>query len=132
MSGIICQNESITVWHDPQNGIVKHRMHKWTRGEDFRAALTAGAEAMEKHRATKWLSDDRSNLVLPDEDEAWAKTVWFPRVKAAGWKYWAIVKPEKLVATLNMQRFAEEFGKLGVEAALFSDVHEAEKWLRSK
>src|SRR5262245_31151475 len=114
----IHENEAITVWLDVEHGTVRHQMHKWTRGEDFRAALTAGAEAMEKHHVTKWLSDDRANQVVPVEDETWAKTVWFPRVKAAGWKSWAIVKPEKMIATLNMQRFAEEYRKFGIEASM--------------
>ena len=32
--------------------------------DDFRKLMTAGADAFLKHRCTKWLSDDRSSLVL--------------------------------------------------------------------
>jgi hypothetical protein len=129
---VISKNDSITVWYDPAVGMVRHQMHKFTRGDEFRGALEAGAGALEKHGGNKWLSDDRAHIVLPAEDEEWAKTIWFPRVKAAGWKYWAIVKPEKAIAQLNMKRFIEMYEPLGITARMFSDLEEARSWLHSQ
>ena len=35
----------------------------------------AGADRMEREpTAQKWLSDDRQNFVIPEDDEVWAKT----------------------------------------------------------
>jgi len=129
----IIENDSIVVWFHPDSGIIHHEMRGYTKGTNFREALTAGADVMERHkgRADKWLSDDRGNFVLPDDDEQWAKTIWFPRVRKAGWKYWAIVKPRAIAAQLNMNRFAEMYSNLGIQTKVFTEVDAAVTWLRS-
>jgi hypothetical protein len=48
----------------------------YTHGQVLRDALLAGARAMARNRAQKWLSDDRNNPVLKPEDLAWARDVW--------------------------------------------------------
>jgi hypothetical protein len=102
------------------------------KGAQFREALTKGAEAMEAHPCAKWLSDDRGNTVLPEDDEKWATSIWFPRVCSAGWKHWALVLPIKAVGQLNVQRFAETYAPLGINAKYFTDPNEAMKWLQDQ
>ena len=67
--------------------------------------------------------------LLPPDDEEWGKSVFFPRAKAAGWEYWAVVKPEKAVAELNVSRFVKIFSDLGVTTTLSSDFDAAWTWL---
>lgn len=129
---VIADNEQITVWYYPDKKIIHHKMHKYTHHENFREALMAGAEAMEKYKACKWLSDDRNNPVLNPEDQEWGIKVWQPKVLKAGWKYWAIVTPERIVAKLRMQKLAEMYSNLGVTVQLFTDLDEAMKWLESQ
>jgi hypothetical protein len=129
---VVLENEQITIWYHPETKIVHHQMHQYTHGQAFRDALTAGAEAMKKHRATKWLSDDRKNPVLTADDQKWATDYWQPQVIKAGWKYWAIVQPERLLAKARMDLLAEKFTKLGVEVKMFGDPQEAMKWLTSR
>ena len=85
-----------TLWYHPGPGIVHHQIHKFIHGQPFRDLLLAGLDTLQKNRAQKWLSDDRFNAVLRPEDVDWSHQFWFPQTVRAGWKYWAIVQPEKL------------------------------------
>jgi hypothetical protein len=51
---------------------------------------------------------------------------------AAGWKYWAIVQPTKVLAAAPMERLVEDFKKFGVTSKFFSDTTAAMAWLESQ
>jgi hypothetical protein len=104
-------------------------MHRYCHGEQFRSALTEGFKAMVKYRTKKWLSDDRLNGPLPVDDEEWATKTWFPQVQAAGWKYWAMVQPHKVVGQMNVARFVKMYSDLGITAQIFTEVEPAFEWL---
>jgi hypothetical protein len=127
---VVLDNEYITLWYWPAYRLVHHEMHQYTAGDPFRSALEAGLATMIERGANKWLSDDRANNALPPADDEWARTQWFPRTKAAGWKYWAIVKPEKILGTMHLRRFAEAYAKEGITANMFSDPDHALAWIR--
>lgn len=129
---VILDTPQITVRCDPDAKIIHHEMHEYTHGKDFRDALMAGVEAMKKYRANKWLSDDRKNPVLNADDREWGEEVWAPAVMKAGWKYWAIVQPEKALARVRMEERGEAFSNRGVTVKFFSDPGEAMKWLKSQ
>jgi hypothetical protein len=125
----VFENELISVWCAPQLRLVSHQMHKVCYGTPFRDALRAGTAAMQRHGAVAWLSDDRMNGPLPDDDETWGTTTWFQTTKAAGWKYWAMVLPERAVGKLNAKRFVELYRKRGIEAQMFTEPGPAFDWL---
>ncbi len=127
----VLENEYATLWYHPEAKVVHHQFHKYMFGEAFRSVLTTGVEVMKKNGAHKWLSDDRNNSALSPEDTDWGLTVWTPQVMAAGWKYWAVVLPEKAVGQMNMKRFIEDYSTRGVKVQVFSDPDKALKWLES-
>ncbi|NWF92441.1 MAG: hypothetical protein HXY46_05960 [Syntrophaceae bacterium] len=129
---VVLENEYITVWYYPQKKIVHHEFHKFTSGKTFQDALSAGAAILEKNRAQKWLSDDRKNTVIGKDDMQWTKTVWRPRVIKAGWKYWALVLPEKVIGQMVMKRIIKEYADTGVTVEIFSDPDKAMKWLEAQ
>jgi len=126
---VAVDNEHARVCFHAATRIVHHEFKQFIHGERLRAALTAGAELLEQHRATKWLSDDRKNGALPGADGEWARTVWYPRVLRAGWKHWAVVLPENVVGQMNLRRFVEDYRKDGLDVAVFVDPDEAMRWL---
>jgi hypothetical protein len=73
-----------------------------------------------------------NNGPLLKEDEAWAKTNWFPNVVKAGWKFWAIVMPAQVIGQLNMKRFVDDYAKAGITVSVFSESDKALAWLESK
>ena len=120
-----------TLWYYPEDKIVHHQFHKFIHGAEFRQVLEKGLEVFKENGAQKWLSDDRLNSALPTADTEWGQQDWFPRVFAAGWKYWAIVMPDKVVGKLNMQHFIESYSTQGLTIDIFDDPDVALKWLKS-
>jgi|SRR4030042_276196 hypothetical protein len=129
---VVLNNEFITVWYYPQKKIVHHEFHKFTHGKTFQDGLSAGAAILEKNRANKWLSDDRKSSVIGIDETKWTATVWRPRVIKAGWKYWALVLPEKAVGQMVIQRIIKEYADTGVTVKIFSDPDKAMKWLEAQ
>jgi hypothetical protein len=118
-----------TLWYHPGPGIVHHRIHKFIHGQAFRDLLLAGLDTLQKNRAQKWLSDDRANAVLWPEDVDWSHTFWFPQTVQAGWKYWAIVQPEKTVGQVTMKGLANDYARQGVTSRTFLEPEAALAWL---
>ena len=129
---VILDNEFMTLWYHPDKKIIHHEFHKFTQGETLRDCLSAGAEQMEFKGAQKWLSDDRKNTVVGEDDMKWTSTVWRPRVIKAGWKYWALVLPEKVLGERSMKRLADDMRGFGVEVYLCNDSDQGLKWLKSQ
>lgn len=126
----VFKNESAILRYHSQ-GIIHHEFLRRMVGADFRDILNKGLEQMQARRATKWLSDDRKNTVLAEDDQNWAQSDWFPRAVKAGWKYWAIVNPEKAVGQLQMKGNARTMEMAGVKVAFFADPQSAMAWLLS-
>jgi hypothetical protein len=125
----VFEDENISMWFYPETKILHHQWHKFFCGQPFRDALNRGVEVFQKHGAQKWLSDDRAMPALSKEDLEWGDKDWFPRVAKLGWKYWAIVTPEKVVGQLTLKRLAEAYKTRGVTTQFFSSPDEAKKWL---
>jgi hypothetical protein len=97
---VIHDTETITVWFDPDNMIVRHKIKKFIYGDDFRMGLTVGA------------------------DEHWQS-----KMQAGGLKYWAIVTPTKIVGRLPFKRITERYRDLGVTVQMFDNADDAFAWL---
>jgi hypothetical protein len=127
----IIEDPNISMWYHPESKILHHQTHQFFCGKPFRDALNKGVEVFQKYGAQKWLSDDRETPALSKEDLEWGDKDWFPRVAQCGWKYWAIVMPEKVVGQLTMKRLADTYNSRGVVTKIFSSPDEAQKWLES-
>lgn len=125
----VVDNEFVSVWVYPEKGIIRHKFHKFIFGDKFRDGLMDAADAFEKYHCVKWLSDDRNNSAILPEDTEWAQNHWEPRIMKAGWKYWALILPEKVVGQMNMNRLVKRYSDLGVNVKVFSEPTEAMHWL---
>jgi hypothetical protein len=133
MPGIVAlDNEFVTVGCDPESGIVHHVMHKFVVSAMFRQALETGLELMKAHRASKWLSDDRRNGALSNDDVAWASKDWRPRAIAAGFRTWAMVLPESVVGSMRTRRIVDVARRGGLTTGIFEDPAAARSWLESQ
>lgn len=129
---VLFEHPLINVWFHERRRSVHHRINRPILAEELpviQAAFNSGTDIFRKYRATKWLSDDRYQLVMPAEVQAWCQTVWFPATRNAGWKYWAIVMPESAVARLFVARLLPEMATQGIDARTFPDVPGAFAWL---
>lgn len=125
----IYSSEDITVWCYPALRLIHHQIHQFCRNLVFREALMSGTEAMIRHGAIGWLSDDRRNAAISPDDEIWGREVWFPRTRAAGWQYWAVVLPESQVGRMNVDRQVDAYLAMGITAQKFTDVDRAMGWI---
>jgi hypothetical protein len=97
----------------------------------FRESLDQGLAVFARDGGDKWLSDDRENCALSAADTEWAINNWFPRVREAGWRYWAIVLPKHVIGQMNMKRFIDAYSASGVVVKVFDSPNTALDWLEN-
>ena len=126
---VILDDDFVALQYHVHHRIVHHELRKFVHGHQFRNVLEKGLELFIKHGANRWLSDDRGNGPLKPADADWALNDWAPRVMAAGWRYWAVVMPEKVLGQMNMKRWIAAYAARGVMVRPFTDPGEALAWL---
>jgi hypothetical protein len=129
---LILDNEFASLRYYPAKKIVHHEFKQFVHGEQFRNVLEKGLELFRTHGACKCLSDDRRNSAIQPADAEWATSDWATRCIAAGWKYWAVVMPEKVIGQMNMKRWIATYAEKGVTVQAFTDPDEAMKWLEDQ
>jgi hypothetical protein len=128
----VLDNEFATLYVYPEKKVVHHVIKKFIFGDAFRTLMTRGADVFEEYNCSKWLSDDRKNSALKQEDVEWGQINWENRILAKGWKYWALVMPEKAIGQMNMRRLVDRYAGMGVTVSVFSDPDKAMAWLNSR
>lgn len=126
---LILENDAAILWYYPDYKIVHHEIKRYAYGKNFRDLLLRGSELLKEKGAQKWLSDDRNNGAVGQEDIDWGNNYWFPQTVKNGWKYWAMVHPEKLIGQMNIKRITENYANKGIIVNIFSNPDEALKWL---
>jgi hypothetical protein len=126
---ILIDNDKVRLQYHPRTRIVHHELRQFVHGAEFREVLERGLETFRKYAAYKWLSDDRGNGPLKPADAKWALEDWAPRVMAAGWRFWAVVMPEKVIGQMNMRRWISTYAEQGVTVSAFTDPESAMTWL---
>lgn len=126
---IIVDNDQITIKYLPESGIIHHVIHKPISGQPFRDALNTATEFLREHGVTKWLSDDRKNGPLPQEDIEWGFNDWNRRAVSYGWKYWALVVPEDIYAAGSLMPTIENLYTMGLRMQVFTKPEDAFNWL---
>ncbi len=128
----ILDNEFATLIVYPGKKIVHHKYKKFIFGDAFREVMTTGADAFIKYECIKWLSDDRENAALRQEDIKWGQKNWEKRILDVGWKYWALVMPKKTVGQITMKEIIDRNKELGVTVEIFNNPTQAMEWLEKQ
>lgn len=121
----------MTVEYVEDKGLIFHTIHRPVQGKPLRDALMAGSDALAHYGICKWLSDDRKNGPVTEADTAWSIEEWAPQCVQGGWKYWADVVPENIIAAGAMTGAIDGFYQIGVRLMVFTTVEEAIEWLDS-
>jgi hypothetical protein len=128
----ILDTENVALWYYPDKKLIHNQFNKYVYGNPYREFLNEITKAFQKYKVQKLLSDDRKNSGISKDDQEWGNTDWFPRTKAAGWKYWAIVQPENSIGQLTMKRVIANIASQGVTAEVFTDPKKAMEWLEKQ
>ncbi|MCI0712031.1 MAG: hypothetical protein L0154_17890 [Chloroflexi bacterium] len=127
----VVDNEYVTMKVSPEKDMIYHTFHQPIAGKVFRDYLNTGVETMKQYGITKWLSDDRKNVAIPEEDVEWSTSDWGVRALAAGWKYWAIVVPEDYAGRETMADLRKHYHEKGLELQVFVTPEQAMEWLET-
>jgi hypothetical protein len=128
----ILDTENVAIWFYPDKKVIHNQFNKYVYGNSYKEILNEITKAFQKHRAQKLLSDDRKISGISKDDQEWGNTDWFPRTKAAGWKYWAIVQPENSIGQLTMKRVIANTVAQGINVEVFTDPKTAMEWLEKQ
>lgn len=128
----VFDDEFMSLWYYPDTGVVHHRIKGYLPQGGFRKLLDASAELLEKYRASKYVSDDRDNVVVDPDDIRWADDHWYPRVAKAGLRHWALVLPSTMVGTLQAKSILETRRRQGLDVEGFGRLEDAMAWLQSR
>lgn len=126
---IIGDNDYLTMQYYPDEKIFHHTIHRELTDAEFREILEAGLEVFKKYGAGKWLADNRKMGIISAENTKWIDEDWTPRSKAAGWKYWAMVVPDDMMARMNITYYVDFYYERGIRIMVFSELEEAHGWL---
>ncbi|MBN2526172.1 MAG: STAS/SEC14 domain-containing protein [Deltaproteobacteria bacterium] len=129
---IVKKTKLFTLRVYPELGIVSHQMNGFVEGADFQDMMLTGVAAYEEHGCTKYLSDDSMNPMMNQEDLKWGREVWEPKILKAGWKFWALVVPEKIFAKMAMRGVMQRYEDMGVSVKVFKEYDEALDWLEKQ
>ncbi|HEX2908305.1 MAG TPA: hypothetical protein VHO69_15645 [Phototrophicaceae bacterium] len=124
-------SDYITVEYWPDKALIYHTIHQPMSNHlaEFKEALNAGTDALQKYKVRKWLSDDRKNDSLTPEGNDWSLNEWQPRTIKAGWQYWAMVVPEDLAAAGTLMPVIDILFELGLRMMVFTNREQAIAWL---
>jgi hypothetical protein len=128
----ILDTDHVALWYYPDKKIIHNQFNKYVYGNPYRDFLNEVTKTFQKYKVQKLLSDDRKNSGISKEDQEWGNKDWFPRTKAAGWKYWAIVQPENSIGQLTMKRVIANIASQGITAEVFTDPKKALEWLEKQ
>ncbi len=125
----IIDNEYVTMKYLEDKKALYHVVHKPIGGQPLRDMLMTGLEAIQRYGVKKWLSDDRLNGPMSEEDRAWGEANVNSRAAEVGWKYWALVVPQQIVAAGSMVPIIEANFEKGMRMMVFSTPEEGFAWL---
>ncbi len=127
----VVQNDYITILCDTDHKVIQHTIHKPIDTKTLITSLDAGIQAMAKYGATKWLSDDRLNGELSNDDKDWIFNQFPTRAMNAGWKFWAIIVPHEVAGRASMVDMVFDYTQRGILTRTFTNPADGKKWLES-
>ena len=88
-----------------------------------------GIEYMQANGLFKWLSDDRNNGPLPENVMMWFFSDWRDRAVAAGWKFWANIVPQDVIAAGSLIPVIHDLAEHGVKMNVYASMERDRDWL---
>jgi hypothetical protein len=119
---------AIVTW-SPTIQAVSTEWQGWADQADFIAVLEAGLRAIKKHHSSRGLVDSRRQRALPQADQDWVNTHWFPQALKAGLNRLALVIPQSGLAMMNIEDVLSRVRGTNLDVAYFATVGEAKEWL---
>jgi hypothetical protein len=129
---VILDNGKVRILFYDEYKILHFKFTGLTHGQELIESMKKGMEVFIENKATKWLSDKGETPVFNKSDLDWNDTVFKPTMLKAGWKYWAVVEPEKASSKMLFDKFKKEYAKLDFSFKMFDTADAALNWLKEQ
>ncbi len=129
---VVSKNKWATIGYSSDGEYVFQTLHRPVSGRVYQEILDTGLETLKKKGCHKWLSDDRKNGRLSDDDIDFVARDWGPRASSAGWMHWAIIVPDDTDGRQTMQSIVRQLHEIGIDISIFPNVDEARQWLKQR
>ena len=128
---LIVSTDHFNLWFYPELKIVHSQFLKYSGGEKFRELLSKGIDVFIENNCIKWLSDDRNIGLVSQEDAKWSRETWYGKLAKAGWKYWALVKPDSTIGKITFKKSTKQINDPNMSMKIFTNPDDALIWLKS-
>lgn len=126
---------SIEVRQLANGNITKIEFKKHSKSDEFKAAWNKALDLAIEHQSHHWLMDQRNQSIFP-KDQQWVEKEWFPKtlehlpLDPKRPRYVALVQSKNFFVDFSAKKFIEQNSFPGFEVNIFSEVADAEAWLR--
>ncbi len=127
------ENETSSAIYDLRSNAAVGTFVGFLSPDEFKSIANQLLDILEKKKIKKQLNDIKLMKVLKPEVQEWLNTVWFPKAKQTGLKYFAFVVPDDIFGKMSMDganRNAKD--TFGIEIQYFNSIENAKNWLISK
>ncbi|MBN2040357.1 MAG: hypothetical protein JW864_09965 [Spirochaetes bacterium] len=129
---VILDDGKIRIWYYDEFKILYFKFTGLTYGQELIEGMSKGMEVFKENKATKWLSDKGETPTMNKNDLEWNENVFKWEMIKAGWKYWAIVEPDKTSSKMLFDKFIKDYAELNVAVKMFADMESAFNWLKEQ
>ncbi len=131
MTSVYFQNNVVTITYDDEWQLGTAVWNGFLSSSEFREAITACIEAIEKHKPLRWLGDNRKMKVIRPVDQEWFVEHILPRLQQSSLRRNAVLQSEDFFnKTAVEQIYKRAEGLSDLVTKDFNDRVKALAWLK--
>ena len=130
MDDLIYQNHVVTITYNHELQLGKATWNGFLSSSEFREAIEACLNMMEKYKPLRWLGDNRKLRAIRQSDQDWFVESVFPRLVGTSLRLNASIVSEDLFNKMAVEQIVKRVGNLGdMVLKEFDNEAEALDWL---
>jgi len=127
------ENETSTALYDIKTNAAIGTFIGFLSPDEFKTIAIQLLNIIDAKKLKKQLNDVKRMKVLKPEVQEWLNTIWFPKAKSIGLRYFAFVVPDDIFGKLSMEGANKNAtDAFGIEVQYFNSLDNAKNWLISK
>lgn len=130
---VLYEDKAMTISWNEDDRIIESVWKGFATGEAYQNPLEKLLELVKSKKTSKILSDMRNMSAVSQSDQEWVEKDFMPRMIEAGIKYWALVFPTSVVATMSlkqMEQAVQEGIKPPFDQLNTDNIEEGRTWLK--
>jgi len=120
-----------TVSYDPELECVISTWHGYASSNQFRAICERILETIQKHGATKSISDNREMSIISKPDQDWILSDFMPRLLETGYNASATILPFNHFAKISVEEIVNKINDREIRVRYFTRIIDAKQWIKT-